>query len=247
MLHSSFAYAKAILLLSVLCVPAKSIANEPAVVVSIFWSCVPKSAGGQTCSLSVFANQPTFAVTGPVVLRGRYFIRKGNVLGQGPYLAGNDFEAACTLISPYVSCDVPNLVTLGVGVSPIFDFASKKAEFNIVGTTPSRLFDWDGDGTPSVNDSLLLSRYLLGFRGPSLTQGVPITGGKTTAEIQDEIGWGAYLGWFQFRHPTAYPTMTDAQIFARCVRGLTGQALVGSSGASAAAAENQCSMIKSQQ
>jgi RHS repeat-associated protein len=51
--------------------------------------------------------------------------------------------------------------------------------------------DMDGNGFTDINDGLVIARYLAGYRGVSLTQGLTLTGARTTgASIESYIAGG---------------------------------------------------------
>lgn len=52
------------------------------------------------------------------------------------------------------------------------------------------LHDLDGDGIVDSNDTLVLTRYLLGYRGSALTDGIALRGRRDAQAIRDYIGSG---------------------------------------------------------
>jgi hypothetical protein len=85
------------------------------------------------------------------------------------------------------------------------------------GVAASCSLDVNGDQQLTAGvDALLLTRYLLGFRGTSLTQGISLTGTRTTPEaIAGFIGTALAFDVFG-RNPAATPVATtDALVFLR--------------------------------
>lgn len=191
----------------------------------VVWYCQFVANGQQACTLSAFGPEP--ATSGPVYASGWARVRKGATYGEGPILAAVPFQTPCTRISPYLSCEVVNLVTLGAGISPVVSNTANQTDLNIVSSAPTVLFDWSGDGAITAEqEGVALVRYLLGFRGAALVQGLTLGPGHTSTTLENAIGEGAWLGWFSFNSSTTYPkAMVDGAIFARCAKGVRGSAL----------------------
>ena len=91
-----------------------------------------------------------------------------------------------------------------------------------IGVAANCSLDVNGDQQLTAGvDALLLTRYLLGFRGTSLTQGITLTGTRTTPEaIASFIGNALAFDVFG-RNPTATPVATaDALVFLRMLLGV---------------------------
>jgi Protein of unknown function (DUF1566) len=102
------------------------------------------------------------------------------------------------------------------------------------------VFDVDGDGSCSIEDAVLMTRYLLGFRGNSLTAGISIAAGlsrSNAAAIASYLeGVAAALdvdGDFQ-----AKPT-TDGLMFLRYNKQLSGGALTNNAKSGSARSDAQ--------
>lgn len=87
--------------------------------------------------------------------------------------------------------------------------------------------DVDGDGlTTAAKDGVLLSRYLLGFRGASLTSGLSLTGTRNTP-VLIEAFLGDARGYEVFGRPAQTPTAErDGLVMVRLMLGVPNSALL---------------------
>lgn len=87
--------------------------------------------------------------------------------------------------------------------------------------------DVDGNGVADAAiDGVLLNRYLLGYRGAALTQGLQIPGPRNTA-AQIEAFLGSALQYDAFARPVSAPTaLVDGLLHSRIMNGVADSALL---------------------
>ncbi len=199
----------------------------------IRWNCVLLTSGETKCSNYLFGLLPAMATTpSPDGLKafGAYRVMKATAGPVAFPLTVGVSEAPCTIAGVYITCVATDVVTLAPGITQTFGSGFAENDLTIQGSTPAPLFDWDGDGLQTADrEGLMLSRYLMGFRGTAVTAGIPLTGNKTPETVNGEITNAVQQGWFNFIAPSTAPTgARESLLFSRCLRGLRGGALVGS-------------------
>ncbi len=236
-------------LLSAACVfgSARIEAQQPLTYVPWFptyvnWFCGAR-ASGNACTLFAYGEQVAAGTDAPKAYF-RYRVQKGRIAGAGLALSLNVAPMDCERVAPtHVQCVATDQVVLAPGVIRLPVSTGGNATLNIYTNIPGPLFDWDGDGRISADkEGLLLLRYLLGFNGTALTQGIPLTNGKTPASVSAAVAEGVSYGWFDFTGSGQAPTaLREGTLFQRCVLGLRGTALTaGVSNVDAAAATARC-------
>jgi hypothetical protein len=208
------------------------------------WFCPPQNTDETLCTLVADGLLPSGVAT-PTTGTAIYRILKGRVLGVGQVLLTSQVDLKCFLPTPtLLRCYAENAIKLGPGVSPVYGVSPPTTTLTIYSQTPSILFDWDGDGRmTSDREGLMALRYLLGFRGASVIQGIPLSNGKTSVSVERDIVMAQANGWLSFSGNVAPLTQTDGILFERCLRGLRGTELVASLSANPIAAAANCADI----
>ncbi|TAG48821.1 MAG: hypothetical protein EAZ30_06605 [Betaproteobacteria bacterium] len=87
--------------------------------------------------------------------------------------------------------------------------------------------DFNGDGAMNASDSLLFTRWLLGFRGDALVSGItPYPAGTTTTAFATAVTSRMVLGLVHdFDNNTKVDAATDGLLLLRLTQGLTGTAV----------------------
>jgi hypothetical protein len=212
---------------------------------TIRWYCAPNGVQ-QLCSLEAIGDPPASLPVNPVAT-GYYRVLKGRTAGQGTPLMTAPFEMPCALLGPFLRCYGENLLRLCANVRTSIDYTiAPTTAINIYIDTPSKLFDWDGDGAITADkEGVMLLRALLGFRGNAITQGIALAGGRTAESVEQAVIVGVWNGWFQFIAPNEVPlALREGVLFQRCVSGLRGAALTaGVTTQAAAGIEAQCDKL----
>ena len=208
------------------------------------WFCPPTNTGETLCTLVADGLVPNGVAT-PNKGTAFYRILKGRVLGVGQVLLTSQVDLKCFLPAPtLLRCYAENAIKLGLDVLPAYGVSPPTTTLAIYSQTPSILFDRDGDGRmTSDREGLLALRYLLGFRGASVIQGIPLSNGKTSLSVEQDIVTAQANGWLSFSGNAAPLTQTDGILFERCLRGLSGTELVASLSANPIAAAANCADI----
>jgi hypothetical protein len=178
---------------------------------------------------------------------GYYRVLKGRTAGLGTPLATVPVTMRCAPLGTFLRCYGENVLKLGANVRTSIDYTiAPTTGINIYIDTPTKLFDWDGDGVITADkEGLMLLRALLGFRGAAISTGIALTGGRTTDSVEQAVIMGVWNGWFQFVAPTEVPlALREGVLFQRCLLGLRGAALTAGVTAQAASAiEAQCDRL----
>ena len=211
------------------------------------WYCSARGDGNY-CTLFAYGEQLA-VTTGPLQAYAGYQVLKGRSAGYGLPLVKAIAVMNCDRIAPtHVQCIATDAVKLAPGVIPLTSTTGGAATLNVYLPTPGPLFDWDGDGRISADrEGLLLLRYLLGFKGASLTLGITLATGKTGDSVYADIAAGVTNGWFEFATP-GQPALAlrEGALFQRCLSGLRGTALTAGFGTvNATTATTRCNALVS--
>jgi hypothetical protein len=209
------------------------------------WSCATQQNSEVLCSLIAEGPAPTLA--DPVEATATYRILKGRVLGAGQVLLTSVAKMPCRrLVSGSLRCEAINEVRLAAGIAPVYGVSPPTTLLTIYSDTPGPLFDWDGDGRITADrEGVLLNRYLMGFRGGGLVDGVSFSDANYAAVVQSRIQAGLRNDWFQFSSQIRPPdALRDSVIFKRCVSGVTGTSLIAGTGTTdPTVAANKCAEL----
>lgn len=209
------------------------------------WFCSAR-ATGNACTLFAYGEQLSPG-TGSLQGYAPYKVLKGRTAGAGLAIATGIAVINCDRIAPtHLQCTATDQVVLAPGIIPLTASTGGAATLNIYSSTPGPLFDWDGDGRISADkEGLLLLRFLMGFSGSALTQGVPLAAGKTPETVYAAIAAGVINGWFDFVAPGQVPSaVREGAMFERCLLGLRGTALTaGVRNVDATAATTRCNAL----
>jgi hypothetical protein len=212
---------------------------------TINWYCSPNGVE-QLCSLEAIGDPPASLPANPEAT-GYYRVLKGRTAGQGTPLATMPFTMPCASLGPFLRCYGENVLRLGVNVRTAIDYTTAPTTaINIFIDTPTKLFDWDGDGSITANnEGLMLLRVLLGFRGAAISDGIALASGRTADSVEQAVIMGVWNGWFQFIAPSEVPlALREGILFQRCLLGLRGDALIAGITAQAASGiEAQCDRL----
>jgi hypothetical protein len=213
---------------------------------SMDWYCATQSNGETLCSLIAEGPLPA-SLSEPIVATATYRVLKGRTHGSGAALLTSKVTMSCQKLgSGTLRCGAPDEVKLASGVKIVFGVSPPTTVLNIYADSPTVLFDWDGDGQITAErEGMMLQRYLMGFRGDSVTAGIPLAADKTSQSVNDAIAMGIRNEWFEFIAPGKPLRATqEGAIFNRCTRGLRGADLVSTvKTATAAAATAKCKAI----
>jgi hypothetical protein len=214
---------------------------------TINWSCAVQPNSEQLCSLSVSGTEPA-GITGSPQASGKYRIHKGNVAAQGAVLATIPFTIDCTRIAPStLTCVGNNLLRLGVGVTPTIDNSLRTTAFSISHFDPSLLFDWNEDGLQTAAaEGVIALRYLAGFRGNPLVDGITLSAGVTAAAIEQAASLGELNEWYSFGD-AANGAAASGLIFLRCMLGLRGVALTTGVTNASSIVDDKCTQLTTRQ
>lgn len=192
------------------------------------WSCVPAEASSIACKLQAYGVPPEGVGSQTPTAKAWYLVRKGLTRGKGTILTLVQTTLPCTTSSGYLICvELTPSLTLGPGVQLVSAEAGIPPGANIYasGVVAGPLFDWDGDGAITEKEALLLMRYLMGFRGLRLVQGVALSAGITSATVESQIQMLILAGVFHFSGRLVATSTSDALVALRCIKGLRGSAL----------------------
>jgi hypothetical protein len=210
------------------------------------WYCATQSNNETLCSLIAEGPLPAGLST-PITATATYRVLKGRTLGSGVPLLTSKVTMSCQkLSSGTLRCGAPDEVKLASGVKIVFGVSPPTTVLNIYTDNPTVLFDWDGDGQITAErERVMLQRYLMGFRGDTVTASIPLAADKTSQSVNDAIAMGIRNEWFEFIAPGKPLRATqEGAIFNRCTRGLRGADLVSTvKTATAAAATAKCNAI----
>ncbi len=210
---------------------------------SIEWSCVLQVNNERLCSLTVTGEEPTGADAAPQA-SGMYRIQKGSVAAQGPVLATIPFTIDCArLPNNILSCTGISLLRLGVGVVPAIDNTLRTTAFSIRGAGVGLLFDWNEDNAQTASfEGVVALRYLAGFRGSSLSEGLSLPNGVTSSTLEQAAAIGDLNEWYRFGEVAAVAP-AGGTIFLRCMLGLRGVSLTGGVAPASTTIDNKCAEI----
>jgi hypothetical protein len=214
---------------------------------TINWACAVQPNNEQLCSLSVSGNEPA-GITGSPQASGKYRIHKGSVAAQGAVLATIPFTIDCTRIAPNtLTCVGNNLLRLGAGVTPTIDNSLRTTAFSISHFDPSLLFDWNEDGLQTgAAEGMIALRYLAGFRGNSLVEGITLSAGVNAATIEQAANLGELNEWYRFGDAANGATGSGV-IFLRCMLGLRGVALAAGVTNASSLIDDKCAQLTARQ
>lgn len=220
--------------------PVAAISWQPS---SFQWACVNQANNEKLCSLTIVGAEPS-GVGVPPDASGWFRIHRGTVAGSGAVLATIPFTFGCVRVPPNLRCEGANVLKLGVGVIPAFETNASSGAISISGNpTAGPLFDWNSDNAQSGTvEGLLALRYVLGLRGTTLFQDINLPAGSNVAEIERQIEMGALNDWYSFTTPPS-STLDGGIMFARCLLGFRGSALVDGFTADATIATNRCEAL----
>jgi hypothetical protein len=210
------------------------------------WTC--RVVGSETiCDLSAEGAPPTMSYSTGVVARVWYRIYKGPVVGRGQVLMTKEALMNCASTASGIKCTAVGELKLAAGIAATSDPSPITVDLNIYPTSGvvTPLFDWNGDSAITANvEGLTVLRFLLGFRGAALTNGVTLKAGLTTASVEEQLAVGVWNGWFQFGSTTNPRSTNEGLILMRCLLGLRGVPLIaGLAGYVSATADSQCNLL----
>lgn len=211
------------------------------------WSCSERVTGERFCTLVARGPLAQSPITSPTRASATYRVLKASPNAPDIALLSGAANMVCQTTSSEVFCVAENEVRLDPGVVPTLTTDALATQFRVSSDTPTRLFDWNGDGQiTSTAEGLLLTRYLLGFRGDALTQDVVFSNGKSPTTVSSAIATGLANDWFKFNASVGSPTAArEGLAFVRCIYGLTDASLVNGiyPVTDAAEADAQCSRL----
>ncbi len=211
----------------------------------VLWQCLPGPTGDTRCALAVVGPKPPGAGQ-DARLYAWVRVRRGPTYGIGVNLASMIVELDCIDAVSLLYCTKQDVAILGPNVQYVVGFDNRpNLNIYLAGAPPAPAFDWDGDGAITADrEGLMLTRFLAGMSPSAVSQGIPLSQGRTPTSVYDAIAAGVKLGWFRFSN-TVDPVVTrDAVMFVRCLRGIRGAALVaGFPNADAANAGNACDSV----
>lgn len=220
---------------------------------SIDWICLPDQVvqGESLCSLEAIgydlpASSPLASVSSPTTSTG-YEVRRGSTFGEGITLVRSIATLDCVRNAPFMFCRSRNPeVRLSAGLYQAFNFGAPSKSLYIYSLQAGHSFDADGNpGVPQVSDALLVARYLLGFRGTALVQGITLGAGKTPASVAAHIQDGLDNGWFDFLEERPPTGLREMQMLTRCLQGMSGSRLIaGIAEATVPYAQRKCDELK---
>jgi hypothetical protein len=214
---------------------------------SASWSCSERVTGERFCTLVARGPLAQSPITSPTQATATYRVLKSSPISPDIALLSGNANMVCQTTSNEVFCLAENEVRLDPGVVPTFTTDPLATQFRVSSDTPTRVFDWNGDGQiTSTAEGLLLARYLLGFRGDALTQDVIFSNGKSPTTVSGAIAMGLVNDWFKFNASAGTPTAArEGLAFVRCIYGLTDASFVNGiyPVTGAAEADAQCNRL----